>query len=225
MNIDNILSFLNAVAANNNRPWFAENKAWFEECKADFEAFSQLYLERMQDIDTRLQGLTLKDCVYRFYRDIRFSPDKSPYKDHFGTILAPYGGRKSLNGCYYLHIQPGNIMFCAGVWCPDSKLTKMLRQSCYDNEDELADIMSNPDFATAFGGFDDFDTTKVMPSGFPKDFAHPEWLKRRSFTTTHHFTLNEVKRPDFIDELVRVATIAMPLNIFLDYTVDEYNER
>lgn len=226
MNTKNILDFLTAVAANNNRQWMTEHKTWFEECKDDFNTFSQEYLDRMCDIDSRLRGLTLKDCVYRFYRDIRFSPDKSPYKNHFGTILAPYGGRKSLNGCYYLHLQPDNIMLCGGVWCPDGQLTKMLRQSCYDNQTELEDIMSNPGFVDAFGGtFDSFDTLKVMPAGYPKDFEHPDWLKRKSFTITHHFSLKEACRPDFIDEVVRVATIAMPLNIFLDYTVDEFNGR
>ena len=117
-------------------------------------------------------------------------------------------------------------MFCGGVWCPDGQLTKMLRQSCYDNEKELDEIMSNPEFVKLFGGsFDDFDTLKVMPTGFPKDFAHPDWLKRKSFTFTHHFTLEEACSPDFIDNVVRVATAAMPLNLFLDYTVDEFNGR
>lgn len=226
MNAQNIVNFLSTIAENNNRQWMAENKAWFQECKNDFDQFSQQFLDRMCEVDERLSGLTIKDCVYRFYRDIRFSPDKSPYKNHFGTILAPYGGRKSINGCYYLHLQPDNFMLCGGVWCPDGQLTKMLRQSCFDNEDELAEIMDNPDFVEAFGGsFDDFETLKVMPSGFPKDFAHPDWLKRKSFTITHHFTLGEVCAPDFIDEVVRIATIAKPLNLFLDYTVDEFQGR
>ncbi len=226
MNTQNILDFLAAVEQNNNRLWMAENKAWFEDCKSDFYDFSQLFLNRMIEIDVRLSGLMLKDCVYRFYRDIRFSPDKSPYKNHFGTVVAPYGGRKSMNGCYYIHLQPDNIMFCAGVWCPDSQLTKLLRQSCYDNEDELNEIMSNPDFVEIFGGgFDDFDTLKVMPAGFPKDFAHPDWLKRRSFTLTHHFTDKQACSPDFLDQLVHAAKTAMPLNLFLDYTVDEFYGR
>ena len=226
MNTRNILDFLSAVEANNNRPWMAENKAWFEECKSDFNDFSQQFLDRMIAIDSRLSGLTLKDCVYRFYRDIRFSPDKSPYKNHFGTVVAPYGGRKSINGCYYVHLQPGNVMFCAGVWCPESQLLKMLRQSCYDNEDELNEIMSSQDFVDVFGGgFDDFDTLKVMPSGFPKDFAHPDWLKRRSFTLTHHFTEQEACSSDFLERVVHAARTAMPLNLFLDYTVDEFQGR
>ncbi len=226
MNTKNILEFLETIAQNNNRQWMADNKAWFLECKADFDDFSQQFLDRMKDVDSRLNPLTLKDCVYRFYRDIRFSPDKSPYKNHFGTILAPYGGRKSINGCYYLHLQPSNLMLCGGVWCPDGQLTKMLRQSCYDNETELDEIMTNPDFVEFFGGrFDDFDTLKVMPTGFPKDFAHPDWLKRKSFTITHYFTHEEACKNDFIDNVVRVATAAMPLNLFLDYTVDGFNGR
>lgn len=224
MDTQNIINFLSAVIENNNRQWFAEHRDWFNECKDDFDDFTRQYLNRMIEIDERLQGLTVKDCVYRFYRDIRFSPDKSPYKNHFGTLLAPYGGRKSLNACYYLHLQPGNIMFCGGVWCPDGKLTKMMRQSCFDNEDELNSIMTQPDFMRYFNGeFDPtFDVIKTMPTGFPKDFAHPDWLKRKSFTIVHYFTLEEACAPDFVDKVVDVARAAMPLNLFLDYTVDEY---
>ena len=73
----------------------------------------------------------------RIYRDVRFSSDKRPYKDHIGIILAPHGGRKSHYGCYYLHLQPGESMFAAGMWNPESELIKALRRDIYDNYDEL----------------------------------------------------------------------------------------
>ena len=112
------LDFLAQLAVNNNRDWFQSHKDWYTEAYSQFLAFSQEYVARLAEVDDNLLGLQAKDCIWRIYRDVRFSADKRPYKEWFGVFPAAKGGKKSLHGGYYVHIQPGHCMFAAGIWSP-----------------------------------------------------------------------------------------------------------
>ena len=123
MNTKLILGFLDTVARNNNRPWFLEHKKEYNICKADFEADITRAIAEIATIDAEVAHLTAKDCIYRFNRDTRFSPDKSPYKRHFGAMICAKG-RKSLRGGYYIHLQPGHSFIAIGsYWLPTPILT------------------------------------------------------------------------------------------------------
>ena len=90
-----IFNFLRDIAANNNRPWFQEHKAEYEKAKAEFEKCVEEAINTISKFDPSISHLTVKDCCYRFYRDTRFSLDKSPYKRHFGAYISAHG-KKSL---------------------------------------------------------------------------------------------------------------------------------
>lgn len=104
MSIAGILNFLSDLKENNNREWFAENKHRYEETKTDFEALSQSLINEIARFDEDIKHITAKECVFRIYRDTRFSLDKTPYKTHYGVFIAAGGGRKSVRGGYYLHL-------------------------------------------------------------------------------------------------------------------------
>lgn len=87
MNTIRILGFLNDIAANNNRDWFQEHKLEYETVKKDFDQGVGIAIKALSTIDNEISHVQVKDCTYRFYRDIRFSPDKSPYKRHFGAYI------------------------------------------------------------------------------------------------------------------------------------------
>lgn len=221
MNAKKVLSFIGSLAANNNREWFTSHKDDYLAVKADLEAFTAQWIEAAAEIDPALGKLTPKDCMYRIYRDIRFSHNKEPYKDWIGIILAPNGGRKSRNGCYYLHFQPGQCMFAGGVWCPEPDLVKNLRQDIFDNADELEEIFARDDVMPYFSSFDDDGVLKKVPAPFPKDFAHPDWIARKSFTFSIALSDKEMCSPDFFSHLITLCRAAKPLNDFLDYTVNQ----
>jgi len=108
MNTKKIMHFLKGIAANNNREWFQEHKAEYDAVKDDFEKGVEQIIAQLSTFDDEVAHLTAKDCTYRFYRDIRFSPDKSPYKRHLGAYICGHG-RKALRGGYYIHLQPGTV--------------------------------------------------------------------------------------------------------------------
>ena len=105
-----ILQFLSELSENNNRDWFEANKKRFLEAKSIFEEIVQGYIEEIAKFDPGIAGLQAKKCVFRIYRDVRFSKDKSPYKLNFGASMTE-GGRKTANPGYYIHLKPGECFF------------------------------------------------------------------------------------------------------------------
>ena len=159
-----ILDFLTELSVNNNREWFAEHKEWYQQCYAKFVDFSEQYICRLSQIDPTLKGLQPKDCIWRIYRDVRFSHDKRPYKEWFGVFPATgvpgrpkTWGKKSMRGGYYVHLQPGNCLFAGGIWDPGKELLMALRREIEANYEEVEDIMAAPSWQKYFG--QDFDYT------------------------------------------------------------------
>lgn len=220
--MEDILIFLSDLSRNNNREWFTEHKSEYLRCRDTFEKFTERYIEGLAAIDPRIKNLKAKDCMWRIYRDVRFSADKRPYKEWFGTFPAPRGGKRSPMAGYYCHLQPKNCLFAAGIWGPDAKLLYHLRTDINDNYEEVEKIMRNRNFKRYFSDFDTDYMLKKVPMGFNPDCPHPDWLKRKCYTISTHFTDEQVCSPDFLDQILTVAAAAKPMNDFLNYSVEEY---
>lgn len=218
------LDFLRELALHNDREWFHTHKGEYNRANEQFVRFSEAYIERLTQIDPTLEGLTAKECIWRIYRDIRFSANKLPYKEWFGVFLAAKGGRKSMRGGYYVHIQPERCLFAGGIWCPGPELLKALRKEIEANYEEVEQIMATPEWQRYFTDFDTEEMLKKVPAGFNPDFVHADWLKRKAFTFSTQLTDNEVVAPDFLDHIADIATAAHPMNDFLNYTFEEYGE-
>ncbi|MDD2285350.1 MAG: DUF2461 domain-containing protein [Paludibacter sp.] len=221
MKITNILSFLSDLNENNTREWFALNKDRYEQTKSDFEKISQLLIDKIACFDEEINHLSAKDCVFRIYRDTRFSQDKTPYKTHYGVFIAAGGGRKSVRGGYYLHFEPGKSFVAVGVWCPPPEILKALRQSVYNNIEELKEIIHHPEFKKYFQGFYEGEKLKTAPKGFPKDFPEIELLKLKHYMVEYPLPENLLSDENFVSILAEILQKAQPLNAFLNYTVDE----
>ena len=111
-----LFQFLSELRLHNNREWFQANKPRYDLLHRQFIEVVQELINRMTLFEPELAGLTPKDCIFRIYRDIRFSPDKTPYKTHFGAYIAAYGGRKSEYAGYYLHLEPGSAKTFMRIW-------------------------------------------------------------------------------------------------------------
>lgn len=226
-----ILNFLSELAVNNNREWFLANHDRYDECRKRFEQFTEAYLKGLSKMDPQLASVEPKDCIWRIYRDVRFSHDKRPYKEWFGTFPAApspgnprSGGKKSMRAGYYIHIQPNHCMFAGGIWGPSVDLLKALRQEVYANYEEVEAIMKSRSWKRYFGDFDTEWMLKKAPAGFPPDFVHIDWLKRKAFTYSTPITDEQVCDEHFVDLALDIAKAAKPMNDFLNYTFEEYGE-
>ncbi len=224
---EKVLFFIEKLAENNNREWFSAHKQEFLEVKNEVYGFAQEWITQLTELEPEVAELTPKDCVYRIYRDIRFSPNKLPYKHWMGIYVAKNGGRRSPYGGYYLHLQPHECMFAGGVWCPEPELLKALRQDIYDNADELEAIFECKDVKPYLQDFDTDFMLKTVPASFRQmnpDFdpqwKHADWLKRKAYTFSHPLTDQEVCSPHLMERLMVLCRAGKPLNDFLNYTVE-----
>ena len=150
MNTQRILTYLRDIRQHNNREWFHAHKDEYDEVRRDFNQFVADAIVALSTIDPEVAHLEVKDCVYRFNRDTRFSPDKSPYKTHLGAYICAKG-KKALRGGYYLHVEPDNCLIAVGsYWLPTNILTAC-RNEIMGNIDEWLAAVENKQFTKLFG--------------------------------------------------------------------------
>lgn len=218
--IQKILDFLKALAENNNREWFAAHRNDYLEAKDTFEHLVERLIPIVLEIDPSVGHLEIKDCTYRIYRDIRFSPDKRPYKTHMGAYINRRG-KKSPYAGYYIHLDPTHgSLWGGGLYCPDADTLRAVRMDIYDNIDEFL-VLNNSLEKSGFV-LSREDSLKKIPAGFPRDFPHGEFLKMKHYDMYRPITddvLCDENR--LIEESRRAFTAMMPMNRFLNYTIDE----
>lgn len=215
-----ILKFLRELQQNNNRTWFNEKKPYCDLLRNHFAESVQEIIKRLSTLDHELSGLDAKNCLFRLYRDIRFSPNKLPYKTHFAAYISK-GGRKSEYAGYYLHLEPGNCSLSGGIWMPQPKLLKMLRKDIYSQAEEFVSIMGKPGFRKHYGTLRGEELTR-MPEGFPADSPYGYILKHKDFCVTSPKTDSFMKHDGWIEKVVAGFAELIPFNRFLNYTVNEY---
>ena len=198
--MEQILEFLDNIMRNNNRPWFQDHKNEYQKAQAHFNAIAEQIISGVQKFDDNCKGLTLKDCTYRFYRDTRFSPDKRPYKTHFGVFVCPEG-KKSMLGGYYFHVQAkeseylSGDMLCTGMYMPDTAMLRTIRDEIMFNGDPLAESI---DKAKGFH-LDTEHAMKRVPNGYPKDHRHAELFKQRDWLLMQSLDEQRLFDPHLVD--------------------------
>lgn len=211
--MDRVLEFLRALAANNNREWFQENKQWYNESKEKVLFLTDVLISEIGKFDPEVRGLRPQDCMFRIFRDVRFSKDKRPYKTNFGSFICK-GGRKSMNPGYYFHLEPEGCFLAGGIYMPPSEPLRAIRNFMADHADEFLEITSDPDFKKEFPDMFD-DKLKTAPKGFPKDHKYIEVLRYKSFIFSKNFSDKEVQSEHYVEAMVDAYRRLYPVNSFL----------
>ena len=209
--------FLNDLKENNNRDWFQANKKRYEAAKNEFDLFIAALILEISQFDKSIAHLSAKDCVFRIYRDVRFSKDKSPYKTHFGAYLstAPKKSEIHLRAGYYLHIEPGASMLGGGAYMPQGEWLHSIRHEIAYNADELRGILNSAEYKKYYNGLEG-EKLKKAPRDYPVDHPEIELLKLKSFTSTVMLSNAEVKSDKFIKHASDAFRALYPLNEFMN---------
>lgn len=174
------LTFLRALKKNNNREWFEKNKERFESSVKDpFYSLLHDVSEQLKNFD---QGIHIdpKRSIYRIYRDMRFSKDKTPYKTWIAASFTFQSGDRKTSPGYYMHIAATEIIIGGGSWMPSSDQLKNIRYAISEHPDELRRILSENKFKKMFGALEG-ESMKTVPKGFDKDHPAADLLKMRQF--------------------------------------------
>lgn len=218
--LDKSLQFLKKLKNNNNRDWFEAHKNEFNEAKLEFEEFVQKLIGVISKFDKSVSpDLKAKDCVFRIYKDVRFSKDKTPYKTNFGASINP-GGKKSLQAGYYFHVQPGNIFIAGGNYMPPPDMLQAIRQEIDYNGDKLGKILKAKSYTAYFDGLDQEDKLKTVPKGYDKEHKHLDLLKLKSFIAFTNVDEKKLNSKDILTYLGNGYKAMLPLNQFLREAID-----
>ncbi|MFA9392612.1 MAG: DUF2461 domain-containing protein [Prolixibacteraceae bacterium] len=216
-----IYDFLLNLEKNNNREWFDENRETYQKTKQQFLHITEILINEIRSFDSTMPFQDPKKCVFRIFRDVRFSNDKRPYKSNFGTFIAR-DGRKGGSPGYYFHIQPGASFLGGGIYMPEANKLKAIRTEIVEHTADFLELVEDPDFTSKFNFFSD-DKLKTAPKGFSKDFEHIDWLRYKSYAASRSVSDEELFSPDLIDKIVEDYRNLAPLNQFLNNAIDQEN--
>jgi uncharacterized protein (TIGR02453 family) len=209
------LDFLKDLIPNNNREWFQANKARYDEARENMIGFTSELIPLLLKTDPEIDSdLDAKKCVMRIYRDIRFSLNKTPYKNNFGVSI-PTRGLKNGGAEYYLQISPGSSFIAGGYWLPGGDQLKAIRQEIDYNGGELKKTIDEPGFVKLFGDFRNQEKLKTLPQGYTADNEHIDLLKLKSFIVMHYLKDEEVCSEGALQNIGSICNKIHPLNIFL----------
>lgn len=217
MKAQEIISFLSDLKANNNREWFEANKPRYRELQAEFDDFTKEMISGITTFDPSVKGVEVKDCTYRIYRDVRFSPNKEPYKTYMGAYICPNGKKSGYSG-YYFHFEPNHSILAVGLHCPEPKVIKSVRDEIFDNGDEFVKSMQ------IAKGFTLDESTKLQrtPKGFPQGSNYDDLLRLKDFTLIEPLDINRKDlREYFLGEFSKTVKFNEILNRAVKYAFEE----
>jgi uncharacterized protein (TIGR02453 family) len=213
-------TFLRGLRKNNKREWF-------EAHRPDYERQILMPLRAVAgELDVRFAKLAPefeanpKRSLFRIYRDVRFSKDKSPYKSHAALWVyhrAPGRGvGKEIDGGagFYLHLEPGASLVAGGIWMPPRHSLAKIRQRLVDDLPGFKRAIGGTAFRARFGGLTDDEPgikLKRMPRGFAEDHPAAEWLRFNSFTVSVGYSDHEMLMPTLVDRAMKDYALMLPL--------------
>lgn len=184
------LAFLKELEANNNREWFTEHKATFKAHESEIKLF---YSSVMENLNKHDQIEKMK--VFRIYRDVRFSKDKTPYKAHFAGSFARAGVER--RGGYYLRIKPGETFIATGFWDPNKEDLLRIRKELEIDASDFREIINESSFKETWGSLQG-EAVKTAPKGFDKEHEAIKLIRHKQFIFVRNFTDKEVMSKDFL---------------------------
>lgn len=187
------LSFLTNLAQNNNRDWFTNNKSTYIEAHENIILFADKLLSELEPFD-KIETYNGKKAVKRIYRDVRFSKNKSPYKNNFGIQLTRSGDDR--RGGFFIHIQPNHTFVVGGFWQPDKDDLLRIRKHIEVDDSDLREVINSSYFKHTFGELQG-SQLKLAPKGFDKESPAIDLLRYKQYLVSTSFTNEQVCADNF----------------------------
>ncbi len=216
------LKFFNSLAKNNNREWFNEHQAEYRQVVVEpLSLFIAEIAPRLHRIsrhfiaDPRVNG----GSMFRIYRDLRFSKDKSPYKLHAACQFRHKAGKDAHAPGFYVHIAPDEVIFGGGIWMPPNPVLHKIRDTIVNNPQEWLRIKKHRQIKKLCNGIGG-DGLKRPPFGYNPEHEHIEDLKRKSFFAMRHEQPDFIFNKNFVDEVETTFKAAKPLMKYICFAMD-----
>jgi len=214
METTKILNFLEDLSKNNNRDWFQENKKSYENANLAMKEIVSKLISGISKFDLTVGSLDASDCLFRIYRDVRFSKNKDPYKTNMGGFIVD-GGRNSGRAGYYFHLEPDNCFLGGGIYMPEAKHLKMIREEIIIAGEELITIENSMEFKKYFKKIEG-DKLVRPPKAYDSESRYVEYLKMKSFTVLYPLDNEFLLKDNYIEQILLVFKAMHSLNQFIN---------
>ncbi|MEZ4980462.1 MAG: DUF2461 domain-containing protein [Saprospiraceae bacterium] len=208
------IDFWKDLKENNDRDWFNENKKRFKShVEKPFQEFIGDAIVRFQQYEPSIL-ITPKEAVFRIYRDIRFSADKTPYKDHISAVVAPGGRKGNMMGGAYIELSNENSKVYGGIYMPDKKTLENIRYHIAANPDEFQSLLEDETFKKTYGEIQGEKNTR-LPKEFDEAAERQPLIYNKSFYFFHRFKPTDILKDNFMDLIVEKYVAGKPMADFL----------
>lgn len=185
--------FLKELSKNNNKDWFEQHKPAFKAHEKAVKSFFESVKNNLSHHDE-----IEKMKMFRIYRDVRFSKDKTPYKTHLAGSFSRLGAH--LRGGYYIHLTPGGSLLATGFWDPNKEDLFRIRKELEMDASEFRDVIGEPSFKKIWGDLSG-DAVKTAPKGFDREHPDIDLIQKKQFVFIRKFSDKEVLSESFLEEV------------------------
>ncbi len=214
------LKFLKDLEKNNNKPWFETHRKQYETAKTDFHFFIDELIKKNSVFDKPVGELAAKNCTFRINRDVRFSKNKSPYKNNMAGYFNK-AGKKGIGAGYYFHLQPGKSFAAGGIWVPEPAVLAKIRQEIDYNFDEWKKIINSSSFKKNFpAGIESDGSLLRPPKGY--DISNPaiHFIKMKNFVVRKRFTDTDMLGKQAVNDISNTFKALKPMIDFFNRAID-----
>ncbi len=191
------------------------NRKWYKEVRDDYIAWLDKMNSKLATLDDDYYDTPGKKGINRINNNLMFHPNKPIYKDHFGAGF----DKRPNTGDFYLEIGIERCMFAGGLWRPDSKRLRSIRDAIDYNGEELIKILEKDSFVKMFGALYEDETLRNAPKGFSSDHRYIELLRNKTFAVATDFHTDFVFDADFEDFLVEAYFEMLPFRRYLNEAI------
>lgn len=209
--------FFTELSANNNREWFNDNKLRFRaSVQEPLAAFVEAMAPRLKKVSKHFVANPSLNggSVFRIYKDVRFSKDKTPYKTHGAVHFRHALGKDAHAPGFYVHLDPKEIFYGGGIWHPPSPALLQIRETIRDKAALWTKATTGAAFTNRFDGVRGDGLTRP-PRGFDIDDPMIEDLKRKSFFAMANGKPADAKKASLCDDVEGAMKDAKPMIKFL----------
>lgn len=208
------INFFKGLSNNNNREWFNENKVIYtKHVKEPFEHFVEDLIQRTSMINPFL-AITPKEAIFRIYRDVRFSKDKRPYKEHASAVITPGGRKEMILPGYYVELNHKGVGVYGGVYWPDAKQLQAIREHIAANLELFKKLINDKKFKSRFGEIQG-EKNKRIPNEFEEAYKKQPLLINKQFYYHAKLDTKEILNSKLSDKLIQYFESAKHVNEFI----------
>ncbi len=212
---NDFLDFFIELASNNNRDWFQANKSRYkEQVEQPFKNLVESLITSLQKYHPSLDQIQAKDCIFRIYRDTRFSKDKTPYKTHMAALIGPGGRKDKTSPGMYIQLGAEDARLYSGAHMLDKDQLMALRSAIARDLKGFKKARTNKKFVETFGEILG-EKNKRLPSDFTQAAEQEPLIFNKSFYFFKKWPAEIILEKDFTKTLLETYKKAAPVNEFL----------